>query len=38
VTAGAYGLGIPAAYWFIERTAVAFGVWHNGWLPSCGRA
>jgi hydrogenase/urease accessory protein HupE len=26
VTAGAYVLGIPAAYWFIERTAVAFGL------------
>jgi hypothetical protein len=26
VTAGAYALGIPAAYWFIERTAVAFGI------------
>jgi len=24
---GAYVLGIPAAFWFLERTAVAFGVW-----------
>ena len=26
LTVGAYVLGIPAAFWFIERTAVAFGV------------
>jgi hypothetical protein len=23
---GAYCLGIPAAFWFVERTALAFGV------------